>query len=330
MITKFKIFESRNIQEELINYVDFDLVEEIYDREYSIDEDELAYICSGCVVNNFDFDKFKEDFIYDMRYDRSYEDYDEHEYKEFIKSHLTAEKKEKIIDLYNDNNYDDEDDEDSEEVTEFDIDYLDDLDDSQLIEVIEADSDLDDFVKYIVNQYYNDYSGEEIFSEFYGMSEESIKRDNKNSYSYNRPKYETFGYYLWKEYNHYIDRQGMVDDWKSGEDDTSKKEYVANYIYNTPALQKNIIANDPDNILDLFELFANEPDGRNIANQYKYQKLYMDKYLEYNGDEDDEEDKDEYYPEALKFLHDNFGLNKDIEKEYNKYTILIDKEKYNL
>jgi len=323
MITKFKIFENYD-KGDLIDYVDFHLIEEIFDEEYSMDEDEIAYICSSCVVDNFDFDKFKEDFIYDMRYDRTYEDYDDYEYKEFIKNHLTDEKEEKIIEFYNDNNYD-EDDEDSEKVTEFDIDYLDDLDNSQLIEVIEVDNDDDDFIKYIVNQQYGDYSGEEVFDEFYGMSEESIERQNKNSYSFNIPKYETFGHYLWKEYPQYVDKQEMVNDWKNGEDDTYKKEFVQEYIHNSPEIQKNIIANNPDSVFDLFDLFESE-NGDNISETYEFQKLYIEKF-----EEDNPEDlEDEIIANAIKNINDSFELNKKIRKEYKDHLIFVDIENFNI
>jgi hypothetical protein len=324
MITKFKIFES-NYEEDLIEYVDYYLIEKVYDEEYSIDEDELAYICSSCVVDNFNFDRFKEDFIYDMKMDSSYENYDDYDYKEYIKSHLTTEKEEMILSLYNDNNYD-EDDEDSEEFTDFDIDYLDDLDNSQLIEVIESDDDLSDFIDYIINQHYGSYSGEEIFDEFYGMSEESIKRANQNAYSFNKPDYETFGHYLWKEYNQYVDDEGMLKSWKDGEDDEYKKEFVRDYIYNYPELQKNILANDKSQVINLFDLFI-ENSGENIGDTYEFQKAYIEEFEEQDPESLDE---DMIIPTAIKNINDNFDLQEEIKKEYKDHLFLIDVDKFNL
>lgn len=322
---------NESVKDDLINHVDDDLIEKFYDKEYVIDDSELAYICPSCVTNNFDFDKFKDDFIYDMISESTFDNYDDYEFKEYIEEHLTDEKKNKIIELYNENN--------DEENKEFDDDYLSDLDSEQLKEVIEEDDDEYDFVKYIVERIYGDYSGEEIFEEFYGMSDDIIDKQNKNSYSYNKPDYESFGEYLWKEYNHYIDRTGMLKDWINGEDFTYKTEFVMEYIENNIELQKNILKNDEEQVLNLAELFIEEP-GDNISKEYNFQKLYIEKFLENELTiggvvfDDEEEKVIEEKTKAITFLNDNFGLNKILEKELRKenhsYFVKIDSQGFNL
>lgn len=323
-IKKFKAL-NESVKDDLIDYVDDNLIEKVYDENCYVDDDELAYICPSCVTNNFDFDKFKKDFIYDMISGSSFDNYDDYDFKEYIEENLTDEKKNKIIELYNENN--------DEENKEFDDDYLSDLDSEQLKEVIEEDDDEYDFVKYIVERMYGNYSGEEIFEEFYGMSDDIIDRQNKKSYSYNKPDYESFGEYLWIEYNHYINRIGMLEDWKNSEDFTYKKELVMDYIENNIELQRNILTNDEDQVLNLADLFLEIGSKDNISEEYNFQKLYIEKFIE-NEVIDDNDEIVQLKTNAITFLNDNFGLNKKLEKELRKenqsYFIKIDSQGFNL
>lgn len=329
-IKSFKMITESNVSEDLIDYVDDSLIDEFFDKNYVVDADEVAYLCSDCVWNCFNKEQFVEDFISDMKNDRTIEDFDDYDFTEYIKSHLTEEKKEKIIELYNDNNYD-EDDDDSEKVTEYDEDYLEDLDRDQLIEVITVDDDESDFVEYITNDMYDGYTAKEILSEFYGMSEETLK--DQNRYSYSKSKYDTFGQYLWKEHRQYIDSDKLVDNWKKNEDYEYRKEYTQDSIYREPELQRNILKNHVEAVIKLAEMFENET-GDNISDEYDFQKAYIEYKVEQDADENDEDDVVNVISDSLEYLDDNFGLNKELEIELrnknSNYFIKIDAKKYNM
>lgn len=332
MITKFKLFENYELEKDLIDYVDSDLISDWYDDDYTLDAEEIATVLyPGLVWEFFDKEKFKKDFIIDMSKSSTYDDFDDNDFIIFIKENLTQEKKEKILELYNDNNYD-ETDEDSEKYTEFDIDFIDDLDLDQLKEVIEVDSWEDDFVEFITKYYYDDYDAEEIFSEFYGVSKDSFKND---PYSYKKPEFNSFGEYLWNKYNQYINNDKLISEYKKGEDEEYKKELAASEIYNNIDFQNSILENDDDMVLKLAELFENQPDGKNIGDTYDFQSKYIEKYIkqEISADEDDDEyedEKNELIADALVYLDDNFILDDDIKKKYSEQMYKVNSNKYNL
>ena len=114
MITKFKIFESYSIANDLIDDVDDNEIIEYFDNNYKMDFNEvLSMSTASDLLNVFDDLKYVQDTIYDTSNSNSYENYDEDDYKKYINKNLTEDTKNKIIELYNDNNYD-EDNEDSE------------------------------------------------------------------------------------------------------------------------------------------------------------------------------------------------------------------------
>ena len=336
-IKKYKIITERysnTIEDELIDYIDDNTIEEWYDKNYTMDADEIATsLAPNYVWDNFDKERFKEDFMYDMKTDHNYDDYDDYEFKEFIKKELTYAKEDKIIELYNENNYD-ENDEDDEPVTEFDIDYLEDLDKDQLIEVIEVDSDQDDFIEFITHYIYDGYDVEDIFSEFYGVSEKSFQNQNRYSYSsYNTPNYYSFGEYLWKNYRQYIDEDGIVDDWKNNEDFEYKKEVVKDNIYSSPELQEKILKKKT--VLLLAELFEQNPKSENISGTYKFQQTYINKKLKDDlvwdkNDKEYNEEKFNIISDALEYLDDNFELNDTIKKRYPDEMFKVDAKKYGM
>lgn len=334
-IKKYKIITERyDIQDELIDYLDDNTINEWYDKNYTMDADEIAIsLAPNYVWDNFDKERFKEDFIHDMKTDRDYDDYDDYDFKEFIKEALTDVKEKKIIELYNENNYD-ENDENDEPVTEFDIDYLEDLDKDQLIEVIEVDSDQDDFINFITHYVYDGYDVEDIFSEFYGVSEKSFQNQNRYSFSsYNTLTYNSFGEYLWKNYKQYVDEDGIVDDWKNNEDFEYKKEIVKDNIYGSPELQEKILKKKT--VLLLAELFEENPRNKNISGTYKFQQTYINKKLKDDlvwdkTDKEYNEEKFNIISDALEYLDDNFELNDSIKKRYPDEMFKVDAKKYGM
>lgn len=114
----------------------------------------------------------------------------------------------------------------------------------------------------------------------------------------------------------YVDDNKVVDDYIDQLDYGYKSDFVAEDIPYSTQLQQKIFEYDPKNVLILFDVI--KLDGEiGISKNYDFQIAYI-KYFE--GET----------PQALKNLHDNFGLNEKIKKEFESELYLIDAEKYNL
>ena len=103
----------------------------------------------------------------------------------------------------------------------------------------------------------------------------------------------------------------------------------------------------PKNVTALIDLW-NENNGKNIGDEYDFQKAYINKYLKDGIEEDEDEEDEEKYKtiddeesdkenkttlieNALEFLHDNFEVNDKIADEYEPYMWkIIAQYKYNL
>lgn len=370
MITKFKIFEGygSSTASDLADKLDSDFVEEWYDEHYNIDADEIVGMSSARnILDAFDEDEYKEDFIKDYISGYEFSELQEHELKEYINNHMTDEKEEKILELYNTNNFDDDNDinseiegtvsfiktktgkrtiivtsidgkvkkykipednkiavQDGEHVvvdellsTEKEIEYeeymLDELSEDDLKEVIEDSSEEEECIEETINGWYEGRSGEELLEEFYGDLD----------------KME--GPELYKIISSYVDDDQLVENWKSGEDYSYKKEQIQEEIYRNTELQRALVEKDPDNALALAELWEENDDDNTIGDEYDFQKGYIEKYVKDNTDEtDDEEFVSEIKSDAVFYIHDHFGLDDDIKEEYKDYMIQVDTQKFNL
>jgi hypothetical protein len=382
MITKFKIFESHgnSTADDLIDQLDSSFIEEWYNKHHDIDASEVISMSSQySIMKFFDEDRYKKDFIRNYYYEFS--ELSDHDLKEYIENHMDSDKEEKILELYNENNYDEENDIESdiegvvsfkktktgkttlivtptegkakkykipedhnivveegehvivdellstEKDIEYDDDMLNDLDDDQLREVIEDSSEEDDCVSWTIDNWYGSQSGVDIFDEFSGLA---IKNGKYGQYKYGSFE-ELDGSELYKHVKDYIDVEELVDDWKESEDYEYKKETVRDEIYRETELQEKLIEIDPKNALALAELWEDEGDKDNIGDQYDFQKGYIEKYVEDNTDEtDDEEYISEIKSDALFYLHEHFGLDSDIREEYRNYLWKVDSDKFNL
>jgi hypothetical protein len=317
MITKFKIFESSS-QYELIDYVDENEINEFFDDNYYIDPEEAIYIWPKLIWDTIDDKKFVKDYFNDFISSYTLSDIDDDQLREFIKNHLTYKKEEKIrkLYLYNNEGEDIYDEDDYENM-------LDEFDDDDLKSVALEDNDEYDIIKYTYQDPHEDYKAIDMISDFYGLDPYFYnKKQNRWNNTYDED-FKRIKRIVWN----YLDNDKIVELYKASEDDEYKKEYVKEFIFKSPNLQRNILKNNKEAILDLFELLVEEDGGPNIGDEYDFQKAFIEKYEKENPDEEDE---DMLIPTALKKLNDEFGLNKKIRKEYKDYTILIDLDKYNL
>lgn len=315
-----KKFENYN-SEDLIDYVDFGLIEEIFEENYHIDFDEAIYLQPSLIWDNIDNKGFVEDFERDYLENQSLEDIDEDEIKKYILNNLSNDKKEKIREIYLENN-EGEDEEDLYEADEYEY-MLDEFDDDEIRKVAEEDEDGYDIVQNIMSGSYEGYSAQDIIEEFYGI-DPHFYNNRKNTYSF-RDTFDDDFKHLKSIVINYIDKQGVEEDWKNSEDDDYKKEFAADYIEQSPKMQKNIIANAPNKVFELFELIENS--DKNIGDTYDFQKTYIEQSVEENpeGYEDDE-----IIANAIFDLYKTFGLNPKIEKEYPNDLMLITTDKYNV
>ena len=361
MITNFKLFEKYNFSKELIDYLDDNYIEEYFDDKYDIDIEEIAGMWPQILYNHVNDERFIDDWIRDEINNRSIDDYDENDFREYLDENWSEDIEKDIVKKWCDDNdieqkiisdYDGvikikDDDESNRKViiktpngekvkykipeehtilynngdkirkgkviskVEYDEDMYKDMDEDYIRELMDRYCDEEDFVETKVKDNYDNYDAQTLIEDIYGKLE---------------------GKQLYDILQWYIDEDAIKDEWKENEDWNYKKEFVADYISNDRELQLKILErSENEAIVELFQFLANEHSKNNIiADEYEYQKLYIEKYLEENGDTDDEDDKNEYWPEALKFLHKNFGLDPDIKEEYGDYTYLIDAEKYNL
>lgn len=360
MITNFKLFEGYNFSKELIDYLDDNYIEEYFDDKYDIDIEEIAEMWPQILYNHVNDERFIDDCIRDEINSRSFDDYDEDDFRRYLDENWSEDIEEDIVEKWCDDNdieqeiisdYDGvirikDDDESNRKVilktsngkkvkykipeeheilynngdkikkgqviskVEYNEDMYKDMDEDYIKSLMDRHCDEDEFVEAKVKENYDNYDAQTLIEEFYGKLE---------------------GKQLYDILQWYVDDDAVKQEWKENEDWTYKKELVADYISNDRELQLKILeGSENEAIVELLEFLANEHSKDIIAYEYEYQKLYIEKYLEENGDPDDEDDKNEYIPKALKFLHKNFGLDPDIKEEYDDYTYFIDAEKYNL
>ena len=324
MIKKFKLFERYNIMSsELVDKLDDDDIETLYDENYSISVSEIILMMPSYVWDNFDKEKFLNDFINDMINNQTLEDFNEYDLKKYIESNFTTQKEQKILDIYNSNNDEDE--------SEYEDNMLDDLDDDELREVIEDSNEEEEFIREITEKSYTD--AEDVFSDFYGIDvydKNMIDKNNKHK--------------IYNSYSQYVDDDGIIQSWKDGENFEEKKNYVKdniNYIGLSIEIQKKLLESEKSNALLLFDYFENYSPNRkqydNISNKYNFQKAYIEAYMEDNfagaideADEDDKEEISELRAKSLKNLYDSFGLNPKLEEEFTEDMWMINSDKFKL
>ncbi len=330
MITKFKIFESWNsTASDLINQFDDDYIEEYYAKNHKIGLDEIISMSSHeNIMNYFDGDKYKKDWISDYISGYNFNDFDKDDLKKYIKKNIDETIENNILEIYNKNNYD-EDDEDSEKETEFSYYMLNDLDKEELQEVIKDSRKEDNCTEWLINGWYSNQDGEDLFDEFCGWTKENGYYGNKEYGSFEKIENSEF----YNRVSKYIDDDKLKNDWDDGTEFNSKKESVENDIYNSKILQRYLIEKDPDNADALIDLWKeNKFKSDNIGSEYNFQIAYINKYIKDNMyDDGTEEDRESLIEDSLVYLQGKFGLDYKTRIKYKPYMWKVTAEfKFNI
>lgn len=356
MIKSFKIFERYSSNNELTDQFDDDYVDKWYEKNNSIDESEVISMAStDKILDYFDDDQYKEDFINGYISGYEFSELESSDLKSYIEEHLDDKKEQKILDIINSNNYDEDDDIVSEiegkvsfiktkkdnnrivitsnkgeikkykipgnytilvqenqyitadtklasgEETEFNDSMLDDLSKDELQDVIEDSNEEYDCIEETINGWYDGRSGQDILEEFHNI-------DNLEASE------------LYDIIEDYVDASKMAEDWTSEEDSDTKRERIGEEIYRDVELQRYLIEKDPDNAVEIEELWS-ERGSEDIGDEYDFQKGYIEKKKkdDYDPETDDEEYLSDIMGDILLYLDNSYGLNDDIEEEYSKY-----------
>lgn len=188
---------------------------------------------------------------------------------------------------------------------------LKDMSREELIDLLMDTGEEESFIlSWLKEDFYEDVHPEEIAMEIYGRH---FFDSAENLYS------------LLSEY---LDSESLIEDYRDKIDFENKFDYVMEHIPSEEVLQKKLLKMDPNTVDALFDVMES---NNSIGDTYEFQKKYIEYHLEENAvDINDKEDLDSILPNIIKKIHDKYGLDPDIEKEYKDYTYLIDTEKYNL
>lgn len=329
MITNFNKY-SRILESsepiDLIEYVDFHFIEEYFDKNYDVDIDEAIYSYPGYIWDNIDDKRFVADFERDYLENQSLDDVNDDDIKEYVLKNLSYDKKAKILEMYLEKN-EDEEEEDLYDADDYEN-MLDEFDDDEIKEVAEEDEDSYDIARSILGGSFEGQTAEDIIGDFYGMDTRFYEQDKRlnNRYDFEQ-NYDSNVKQLKDLTMSYVDEDAIKKENAENEDDDYKKEVVSSEIYNSPDMQKNILANYPSQTLNLFELLENESNGDNISNEYDFQKAYIEQYAEENPEDEDEDMVVAY---AIKNIFDTFELNDNIKKEYHNDLILVTTAEFNI
>jgi hypothetical protein len=306
---KYKLFESyfmelNSIKKKLIKYFDDSFIDNYFNSYYDFYNIQNIIQDNPDIVWNFINDeKFIESIIYDEMSNLRLTDIDEKTLHDFIKLNLSDDKIDKIKKIYSSENED-------EDIEDLDVeDMLDSLGKYDYIDIIEYDGDTDNCYYYHSKQSWGNSTPKQIYYELFGYSKSNI-------YSILGP---------------YIDREALKEHLKGNEDFSFKKEYVKQNIFRSRKLQEKLLDIDPITSLLLAKLFIYEK-GINISNEHVFQRCYIQSKVNKKVKNLDNENKvDNIIANALKFLDDNFKLDKYISKRYEKHMWLVDAQnKYNL
>lgn len=350
--------------DELINQLDDSFVEEYYDDNANHDVEEIIKLWPNIVWQHIDDESFVEDWIDDEVGNKSLEDIDKEDLINYIQRHYSETKENKILELYIENNglegnsiisnisgkisfektktgknkvivtsndgkfkkytvpvnynivvreNDIVNVNDKLAKLEFDDFMLDDLPDDDLRSVIEEDNDGENCVREIVENRHKNQSAQELIEDEYG---ELNAKD------------------LYNAIQNYIDDDAIIQIYKENEDYEDKVYYLKNAISSDRNLQKKILDLDPKNSILLANSFVEDGYSRSfIGDEYDFQKAYIESKIKEFLDEEEIADEDEIghvKAEALKFLHNEFGLDSDIENEYENDLWLAHSTKYNI
>lgn len=296
-----KYFESKeNDAKNLIKKLDSDYVDKYFKENYELNFKEIVTWVD--IWQFVDSDRFVEDWINErvsggkIKYDID----DEDNYRKYIEENLLndedvqqyLEKKRIKKGLEENSTYSE---------------ILEELNKKQLEKIIvDIANNEEECLRDYFENIYGDNSAYDILSELY--SESDLK---ENGYKY---------------VENYVDDDEIKDWFYDNEDYDYKCEWISEQIENDLDLQKKILEEDPKNSIELFDII--DEDRKNICGEYDFQKAYMDTTIENYTDEDGI--YEDGVAKELKKLYDKFGLDSDIEEEYEEYSFYVKAEKFNI
>lgn len=302
MIRNFKIFEdykrSRKIKDKLSKQFDEEFVDEFWEEHFMRDAKEIIELWPSSIWQHIDDDEYISDLIDDEKSQLGIEDFGEYEYKNYIENNISDKKEKKVLQLFNKKIKNKEDKEEY-----YDSSMLDDLTEKQLKKIIEDVNEEEEFVEYAVRDRYEGKSAQDVADE-YGYSDD--------------------GEELYKMFYNYIDDDEVESSYLDEKGYSDKIEDIKEEIYRNTELQQKLLDIKKSNALLLAELYLEDKDEDNIYSNYDFQKAYIKHYAKQHSDNPDAR------AEALKFLYDNFGLDRFLEDKYSDDMWLVNSSKYNM
>ena len=371
MITKFKLFEGwndDNILDELIEQIDYELISKIYDEKFKPTISDILESDPGLVLRCFDFEKWKADYIKGEIESKDLKEFTSDQYKDYINNHMTDDKKEKIVKLYNiANNYEQDVISEIKGVVSFITSPKD------RIKRIIITSDNGEIKEYKNPKEYNvlvkngdNVNAETILSsagkteyeddmledlddwdlleiiEYSGdvgeFMEEALNSEYENSNGsdlFDDLYSNLSGKKIMEMFPNFVDTNKMKELWQKEESDDHKIDQVKYLIPENKKLQIYLIKTNKENtdkLLDLW-LAKNVNKKYTIGEEYKFQKRYIKWYFKEYKDDTDEEYNADLISDALYYLCDKFKFEIDptIQTEYSEHMWNVNaKIKYNL
>ena len=256
--------------------------------------------------DHMDDDAYIETYI-DEEKERDIDDFgDEDDFARYINNNLTDKKIELVLKYYNKKM--------DEEETQYEDYFLEELSEKKLRNIIKKDNEEYDFVSWLAEERGSEYSKiRDIVEDIYG-SIDGISGDD-----------------IIKQYGWYIKDDELITAYKDNETLYNKRSSIQENIQNNKEVQEKILESDEDSVIDLAKLFSEKRNNQyyndeddDIGGDYDFQKAYIKIFVK------DSDDKDST-AKALKYLNDEFGLDRDIAEEYDGPDMwLVDADKYNM
>jgi len=279
--------------------IDEDRMDEYYDKNYTVDEDNYKYMGSR-LLQFVDEDAYIEEIKDGEKNNNGVEEYwDEDEFIEYVEETDTKSLKEGVDKIIKDKKYDVDDDMDFHDKLEL-------LKVEDFHKLIVDYDDESDFVEFVVDKRYDDKSLEDYLSEF---------TDHEGYYDFIKG---------------YIDHKELEEWYKDNESPDYKREFYLSDLANDTALAEEIFNYDNSNALILFELI--EDESSYIAKTHDFQDAYIDaiKKRDVDGFDTEEEWAKEEMPDILLEIEKKFGLDENIRKKYSKYASRVSARQFNL
>lgn len=246
MITKFKLFERAEDEDDLADQFSQEYIEKYYDMNYEIPTDDAVIWAN--LWNYVDKDSVKEGLIKEKVRENDLDEFNNEQLTNYILDNmkeLLEPKMDRLIKKY--------------ELSDLE-DILEAMPKKRIAHLI-YDEDLSaDFIKKYYEEEWEDKDVEEILMELHGKN---AIENNEELYNYLFP---------------YLNEESMIEDYKNSIQFEDKYEYLAYRICSDMDLQQKLIEMDSDNVFALFDIMENT-----TGEEYAFQKLYLDKIKEEDG-----------------------------------------------